>query len=88
MDTTFGNDLRNLPRSEVGAAYKNKTPERGISGVRFWSAAYTALVAFGFAVSNSERSQQDRADKHKGGAESQDIQSQGKVHIGLLRWLD
>jgi len=43
----------------------------------------TAWIELSLQVPNSERSQQHRADKNKGGADRQDIQFQGKVHIGL-----
>jgi hypothetical protein len=42
------------------------------------------LVALSFPSGlELERPEQNRADKQKGGAERQDIQSQGKVHRGL-----
>jgi hypothetical protein len=38
----------------------------------------------GPAVSKSKRAKQDRADKSEDGADSQDIQFQGKVHKASL----
>jgi len=36
------------------------------------------------AISKSKRTKQDRADERKDGADSQDIQFQGKVHKASL----
>jgi hypothetical protein len=75
---------------DTGDPTKTDTGEGALRCPLFGLPLYdvTALVALSFSVSNSERSQQHGADKEKGGAESQNIQSQGKVHIGLPSWLD
>ena len=62
---------------------KKRTPERGLSGVRFNVCRFMHYGVGGFSFPSSlelERPEQNRTDKDKGGAERQNIQSQGKVH--------
>ena len=70
--------------ASAGRAEQKQTPERArLSGVRY----RVSLAVGSLKHPNSESSQHHRANKQERGERSQDIQFQGKVHVGLPKLL-
>jgi hypothetical protein len=63
-------------------ALETKTPASGAPGVRRrWNFCLVRIFCFVLGYANSERAQQNGADKRKHGTDRQHIEPQSKVHV-------